>query len=52
MNELGMDMRDRVGFALRFLPDQALRAFLFSCVDEAISKGSLEGIVVTGVYSG
>ncbi|GAB5362175.1 hypothetical protein AAMO2058_000775700 [Amorphochlora amoebiformis] len=49
LQQYDMDLRDRVGFALRFLPDAQLVGYLNTCLKNSVRDGLLEGILITGV---
>ncbi|KAH0541357.1 hypothetical protein FGG08_004195 [Glutinoglossum americanum] len=49
INEVSLPLRDRLGVALRFLPDDELGKYLDEMVDEVIKQGDIEGIVLTGI---
>jgi WD repeat-containing protein mio len=49
INEVSLPLRDRIGVALRFLPDPELSTYLDSMTNEVIQHGDIEGIVLTGI---
>ncbi|XP_014242242.1 GATOR complex protein MIOS-B [Cimex lectularius] len=51
VNEQGMDVEDRIGFALTFLSDNKLNEFITQLSDSLTSEGNLAGILLTGMCS-
>ncbi|KAL1989306.1 hypothetical protein VTN96DRAFT_68 [Rasamsonia emersonii] len=49
LEETTLPLRYRVEVALRWLPDEALTAYLRETTAEAIREGDIEGIVLTGL---
>lgn len=44
-----LTLEDRVAFACTFLPDQAVNKWLERTVEQCISSGNIEGVIVTGL---
>jgi len=49
LNEVGMSVEDRVGFALNYLSDTKLKVYLNKLCDELTQSGDLDGILLTGM---
>lgn len=49
LDETSLPLRERIGVALRYLPDKELTTFLNKIADRYISKGELEGLILTGI---
>lgn len=49
IDETSLPLRERVGVALRSLPDKDLTIFLNRLAERYISRGELEGLVLTGI---
>eukprot|EP00300_Choanocystis_sp_HF-7_P027442 c32551_g1_i1.p1 GENE.c32551_g1_i1~~c32551_g1_i1.p1 ORF type:complete len:792 (+),score=109.86 c32551_g1_i1:103-2478(+) len=47
--ETGMSLTDRIAFACRFLPDDQLVALLQKTARDLVSRGELEGVLLTGL---
>ncbi|KAG5359179.1 SEH-associated protein 4 [Yarrowia sp. C11] len=47
--ESSLPLKERLGVALRFLPDDDLTSYLNRLGDQAVSRGELEGIILTGI---
>ncbi|KAJ3060173.1 hypothetical protein HDU98_003835 [Podochytrium sp. JEL0797] len=47
--EGGLGLHDRVGIALRFLPDIQLLEYIDRCAHDLTNKGDLRGLLLTGV---
>lgn len=47
--EGSLPLKERLGVALRFLPDNDLTSYLNRLGDQAVSRGELEGIILTGI---
>jgi hypothetical protein len=45
----GVELRERVAFACRFLPDAELNTYIRECADLAMEKGSLDALLLTGL---
>ncbi|KAJ4376832.1 hypothetical protein N0V85_009007, partial [Neurospora sp. IMI 360204] len=48
-NQRSLPLRDRVYVAVRYLPDDALTAWLHAETEAAMEAGNIEGIVLTGI---
>lgn len=48
LNENGMLVEDRVGFACIFLPDNKLYEYLKRLTEKLLDEGNLDGILLTG----
>lgn len=48
-NQRSLPLRDRVFVAVRYLPDDALTAWLRAETEAAMEAGNIEGIVLTGI---
>ncbi|KAK1781691.1 hypothetical protein QBC45DRAFT_404522 [Copromyces sp. CBS 386.78] len=48
-NQRSLPLRDRVYVAVRYLPDDALTAWLRAETEAAMEAGNIEGIVLTGI---
>lgn len=51
LDEGSLPLTERLGIALRFLPDDRLAKFLSQSTERAIKSGDLEGISLTGLTS-
>ncbi|CAG7836336.1 unnamed protein product [Allacma fusca] len=49
LNEKGLSVADRVGFACSFLSDSKLVTFLQELTNEMVKTGNLDGILLTGM---
>lgn len=49
LEESSLPLRERIGVALRCLSDKDLTIFLNRVADKYISKGELEGLILTGI---
>lgn len=49
LDERLLPLRERLGVALRFLPDKDLGVYLTRMLEQVIETGELEGLVVTGI---
>ena len=49
LDETSLPLRERVGVALRYLPDKELTSFLNKVASRYISTGELEGLILTGI---
>lgn len=49
VNDIRLTLEDRVAFACTYLPDQAVNKWLERTVEQCISTGNIEGIIVTGL---
>lgn len=49
LDEIGLPLRERIGIALRWLPDSELSNFVETATRAAVLAGDLEGIVLTGL---
>lgn len=49
LNESALPLRERLGVALRFLPDSELDIYLNKLANEVIDRGDVEGIILTGI---
>ena len=49
LKETSLPLRDRVGIALIYLPDDEVSQYINTTTDEAIKAGDIEGIVLTGL---
>ncbi|KAI9806374.1 MAG: hypothetical protein M1825_006489 [Sarcosagium campestre] len=47
--ETSLPLRDRIGVALMFLPDDEVRGFLDDLAADCIASGDIEGICLTGI---
>jgi hypothetical protein len=45
----GVELRERVAFACRFLPDAELDTYIRECADLAMKNGSLDALLLTGL---
>jgi hypothetical protein len=45
---LQISLHDRLAFASRFLPDDALRCFVFKIRQECLDAGRVDGLLITG----
>ena len=51
LEEDALPLRERLAIALRFLDDKELTSYLRRIADDCRSKGSIEGLIVTGLTS-
>lgn len=49
LDEHSLPLRERLGVALRFLSDKDLTVYLNRVADTVVSKGELEGLILTGI---
>lgn len=49
LDESALPLRERLGVALRFLPDSELEVYLNRLADSVIERGDVEGILLTGI---
>ena len=49
LDETALPLRERLGVALRFLPDSELDNYLNRIADTMIQRGDVEGIILTGI---
>lgn len=49
LDETALPLRERLGVALRFLPDSELDVYLNRLADTVIERGDIEGILLTGI---
>lgn len=49
LDEHSLPLRERLGVALRFLSDKDLTVYLNRIADTVVSKGELEGLILTGI---
>lgn len=49
LDESALPLRERLGVALRFLPDSELEIYLNRVADSVIERGDVEGILLTGI---
>lgn len=49
LDEHSLPLRERLGVALRFLSDKDLTVYLNRIADYVVSKGELEGLILTGI---
>ena len=49
LQETSLPLRDRVGIALMYLPDDELTQYINTSTNEAIKAGDIEGIILTGL---
>ncbi|CDK29726.1 unnamed protein product [Kuraishia capsulata CBS 1993] len=49
LDEAALPLRERLGVALRFLPDNELTVYLDRIAKSAIMRGEVEGIILTGI---
>lgn len=49
LDETALPLRERLGVALRFLPDSDLDVFLNRIAELVIERGEIEGIILTGI---
>lgn len=49
LDESALPLRERLGVALRFLPDSDLDIYLNRLADSVIERGDVEGIILTGI---
>lgn len=49
LDETALPLRERLGVALRFLPDSDLDVFLNRIAELVIERGEVEGIILTGI---
>ncbi|KAK6205504.1 elongation factor 2 [Scheffersomyces amazonensis] len=49
LDEHALPLRERLGVALRFLSDKDLNVYLNRIADSVVSKGELEGLILTGL---
>lgn len=49
LDESALPLRERLGVALRFLPDSELDIYLNRLADSVIERGDVEGIILTGI---
>lgn len=48
-NEVGMSVRDRIGFACNFLSDALLQAYIENLNRVLVKEGNLDGMLITGI---
>ena len=51
LEEETLPVRERLAIAFQFLDDKAVTAYLRRCVDSAIARGYVDGIIVSGLAS-
>ncbi|GMM30801.1 Sea4 protein [Martiniozyma asiatica (nom. inval.)] len=51
LDEYALPLRERLGVALKFLPDNELDVYLNRISDSVIERGEVEGIILTGITS-
>ncbi|KAF7782973.1 hypothetical protein Agabi119p4_2349 [Agaricus bisporus var. burnettii] len=49
VKEENIPLRERLAMALQFLDDKALSAYLRRVIEHAVSKGDIDGLIVTGL---
>lgn len=49
LDEHSLPLRERLGIALRFLSDKDLSVYLSRVADTVVTKGELEGLLLTGI---
>jgi hypothetical protein len=49
LEDSGLDLRDRLAFACRFLPDDQLCEYIERCTLSALECGDLDGLLLTGL---
>ncbi|ODV78556.1 uncharacterized protein CANTADRAFT_26607 [Suhomyces tanzawaensis NRRL Y-17324] len=49
LDEHSLPLRERLGVALRFLSDKDLNVYLNRIADSVVTKGELEGLILTGI---
>lgn len=49
--ETSLPLHERLGIALRFLPDDELSAYLYALTRQVISDGDIDGVILTGITS-
>lgn len=49
LDETALPLRERLGVALRFLPDSELDIYLNRLAEVVIERGDIEGIILTGI---
>jgi WD40 repeat protein len=49
LDESALPLRERLGVALRFLPDSELEIYLNRLAESVIERGDVEGIILTGI---
>lgn len=49
LDETALPLRERLGVALRFLPDSELEIYLNRLAEVVIERGDVEGIILTGI---
>lgn len=49
LDEHSLPLRERLGVALRFLLDKDLNVYLHRVADTVVTKGELEGLILTGI---
>lgn len=49
LDETALPLRERLGVALRFLPDSDLEVYLNRIAELVIERGEIEGIILTGI---
>lgn len=49
LDEHSLPLRERIGVAIRFLPDRDLTVYLNRIGDTVVQKGELEGLILTGI---
>lgn len=46
----GLNLRERVALACRFLSDDQLKTFILECVEEVLGEGELDGLALVGAH--
>ncbi|KAI5950490.1 hypothetical protein KGF57_004305 [Candida theae] len=49
LDEHSLPLRERIGVAVRFLPDRDLTVYLNRIGDSVVQRGELEGLILTGI---
>lgn len=49
LDEHSLPLRERIGVAVRFLPDRDLTVYLNRIGDTVVQRGELEGLILTGI---
>ncbi|KAI5959965.1 hypothetical protein CANMA_004065 [Candida margitis] len=49
LDEHSLPLRERIGVAIRFLPDRDLSVYLNRIGDTVVQRGELEGLILTGI---
>lgn len=49
LDETSLPLHERLGIALRFLPDEELTSYLLKLTQQVVENGDVDGIILTGI---